>query len=312
MIFKIKDNKLKINSLNEFNPKHIFECGQVFAYKKIDEETYIFYPNDKVYLVYKKNSSFIIHQASKNGRIEETISIFDLENNYQEIREKINVLIGKKDFKLNKEIIKSSLKFGYGIRILKQEVIETIISFIFSQNNSIKRIKNSLDKLRESYGEEIKINFKKIKDKHLIEKIENLKFYSFPKLNKLKNLDENFFESIGAGYRAKYLVQIIKELVNTDFEKLRILETKELRNKLVSMKGIGRKVADCILLFGFDRKNVFPVDTWICQVYNNLICDNSKISAMKISNKLEQEFGEISGYIQQYLFYYKREKNSIS
>jgi N-glycosylase/DNA lyase len=84
-----------------------------------------------------------------------------------------------------------------------------------------------------------------------------------------------------------------------------------LRKFLINLKGIGRKVADCILLFGFGRKNVFPVDTWICQVYKDLINKKCNISAEKISDILEKKFGELSGFIQQYLFYFKREKITI-
>ncbi len=111
---------------------------------------------------------------------------------------------------------------------------------------------------------------------------------------------------MGAGYRAKYLEDLVNELNNINLLEIELLDTVDLRKSLINMKGIGRKVADCILLFGFGRKDVFPVDTWICQVYKDLICDKCDISAVKISDNLEKEFSDLSGYIQQYLFYYKR------
>lgn len=312
MQYKIKENKIKIYSLEEFNPEHIFECGQVFSYKKINKECYIFYPNSSVYLIYKDKEGekeiFVIQKIGGKDKLEDVIELFDLDTNYQEIKDEILNLIKNKNFKLDKNIIRKSIKFGYGIRILKQDFFEIIISFILSQNNNIKRIKNLLDKLRNDLGNEIKIDLSNIKNKALKELLKDKKFYSFPHKSELLKKDLNYFVSIGAGYRAEYLVDFLKDINKLDIDEF-FKDSKDLRNDLIKIKGIGRKVADCILLFGLDRKDVFPVDTWICKVYKDLTCENDKSSALKISDILEKKFGELSGYIQQYLFYFKRTLN---
>lgn len=310
MKFKVWEDKIEIYSLEEFNPEHIFECGQVFSYKKINKECYVFYPNSNVYLIYKDKKGdkeiFIIQKICGKGSLEDAIEIFDLDTNYKDIKDDILNLIKDKKFKLDKNIIKKSIEFGYGIRILKQNFFETIISFILSQNNNIKRIKNSLDKLRKDLGNEIKIDLSNIRNQGLKELLKDEKFYSFPDKSALLKKDLNYFISIGAGYRADYLVKAIKDIDNLKLDEMPFKNSKELRNDLIKLKGIGRKVADCILLFGLDRKDVFPVDTWISKVYKDLACGNDKTSASQISNILEKEFEELSGYIQQYLFYFKR------
>ena len=110
----------------------------------------------------------------------------------------------------------------------------------------------------------------------------------------------------GCGYRAKHIVKLIAQLEHLDFNVLSKLDTQMLKNELIKLSGIGEKVADCILLFCFARKDVFPVDTWIKKVYLDLY--NKNDNPMIIRKTLINEFGVLSGYIQQYLFYYKRSK----
>ena len=109
---------------------------------------------------------------------------------------------------------------------------------------------------------------------------------------------------MGAGYRANYLYKILRQIDNNIFERMKNLPTNELRNESIKLSGIGPKVADCILLFGFHRGDVFPVDTWIEKVYKTYFSDISDRN--KIRQNLIDEFGDLSGYAQQYLFYYQR------
>ena len=120
--------------------------------------------------------------------------------------------------------------------------------------------------------------------------------------------DENFFKSVGAGYRAPYLVNVIKQLKTEEFdiEKMKKLSTKELRKLLIKLSGVGPKVADCILLFGFSRGDVFPVDTWGEKIYKEIFLGNLK-DRNKITDFFVETFGDLAGIAQQYLFFYKRE-----
>lgn len=271
----ILKDKIIITEKSDFCPKHIFECGQVFCYKKITDFHYIIYAGDKKAEVIEYDDKVEII----TNEVDYFINYFDLKTNYGEIKEKL--------YKYN--FIKNAVDFGYGIRILNQDILETIISFVISANNNIKRIQKSMFLIRERLGE-------KKED-----------YYTFPTLEKLLKADEKFFVEIGTGYRAKYLVKIINELKDIDFSDLKLMNTIKLKNKLISLSGVGPKVADCIMLFCLEKKDVFPVDTWIEKVYNDYFeKENNRIRIREI---LIDKFSELSGYAQQYLFYYKREKN---
>ena len=161
------------------------------------------------------------------------------------------------------------------------------VSFIISANNNINRIKKILNSIREKLGEKIADNI-----------------YSFPDFASLKNQDEEFFKSVGCGYRSKYLVKIFTQINPKILEDWRALDTKDLRKKLVELSGIGPKVADCIMLFGYHRGDCFPVDTWIEQMHNKYF--EPLTNRETIRNNLVGMFGSLSGYAQQYLFYYQR------
>lgn len=304
MRYEIHQNEIRVYSLDEFNPKHIFECGQVFCYKKIDDKVYAFYPDNKVFLIYPKDNFYVIRKIGGTGNIKEVIELFDLDNNYDSVKKRIEELVKNRDFEFNKQVLLESMKFGYGIRILKQNVFETIVSFLVSQNNNIKRIISSLDKIRENLGKKIELDLSGV-DKYR-SFLEKQKFYTFPKKEFFKQKEE-FFISMGLGYRAKYLVKTLEEVQLLNLNEIMEAKTEDLRDILTQLSGVGRKVADCILLFGFSKKDVFPVDTWIRQGYNE-ISKEKEVNTVKISNVLEFKFGELSGYVQQYLFYFKREK----
>ena len=183
-------------------------------------------------------------------------------------------------------ILKEPIEFGKGIRILKQNLFETLISFIVSANNNIKRIQLILNRLRKSLGRDMG------------------EYYAFPTRDSMLKKDETFFKEIGAGYRANYLYKVVRQVDENKLEEYRELPTLQLRNKLIELSGIGPKVADCILLFGYGRKDVFPVDTWIAKMYNKYYepLENREV----IRKNLTTQVGDLSGYAQQYLFYFMR------
>lgn len=195
--------------------------------------------------------------------------------------------------------LKIAARLGKGVRILNQNPEEALFSFIVSQNNNIPRIKGIIEKLcagageeRTFYGEEFGEN--------------GLKYRAFPSAATLAEMPESFFTGIGLGYRAGYIKGLAEKIAaGYSVAALSRLKTEELRKELVSIKGVGPKVADCAVLFGFHRADGFPVDTWIEKVYKEDF-GGTLTDRKKISEYFVDRFGENSGYFQQYLFYYKR------
>lgn len=285
-VFELKTNyKIVTADINYF--KNFFDLKT--DYEKIKQDLLKDYDNDIIKKVIKLKPV-----ETKLKPIETKLN--SVEKKFRLNKKNLNFLLDgeKKNFKvknfssknLQNDILKKAIKFGSGIRILKQELLEVIISFVFSANNNIKRITDSLFKLRERFGT-------KLND-----------FFAFPTLNQLQKVSEKDFKEIGAGYRSVQLVKLIKQLKNIDLEEFKNLETEVLRKKLINLSGIGPKVADCILLFGFGRTDVFPVDTWIKQVFNLYFEKNE--DKTQIRKFLIKKFGYLSGYAQQYLFYYQR------
>jgi len=275
MIYKIKNDVINILDKSQFNPEHILECGQVFRYGKDSNNNY--------FVISKNNKATIIEKESHYEIISNNpsyfVNYFDLNTDYNEI---------KKQLKQNKTL-SPMIDYGYGIRILKADSLEMIFSFTISQNNNIKRIKQIIERLCEIGSD-------------------NNGYKNFPTQSELFNSPLEFYESLGAGYRAKFLKELSISLKNVDFYKLKNLSTDEIYNFLINLKGIGPKVASCILLFGFGKTEKFPVDTWIEQVYYNHF-SNTKRTRPQIQDYFESEFKEYSGIAQQYLFFYEREKN---
>lgn len=272
MIYEIQNNIIHVFDKTQFNPEHILECGQVFRFGKDESNNYYVISHcHKATIIEKDNCYEIISDNPSYF-----INYFDLDTNYNDVKLKL---------KQNK-ILSPMVDFGYGIRILKAEPLEMIFSFTISQNNNIKRIKQIVEKLCK-----------------LGDKKEN--YNAFPTIEQLYNAPLSFYDSLGAGYRAKFLKELSISLKNVNLEEIKKLSTDEIYDFLINLKGIGPKVASCILLFGFHRTEKFPVDTWIEQVYYNHFSKEKK-TRQQIQTYFEKEFGENSGLAQQYLFYYER------
>ncbi len=273
MIYTKGENFIEIEDKSQFNIEHILECGQVFCYEKKDDR-FIVFPQDKYAEIIEEDGKTRIYTTD----IDYFINWFDLDNDYNKIKAELS----------KQNIMREPIKFGYGIRILKQNPFETLISFIISANNNIKRIKLILNNIRNAIGESG----------------ESKEHKSFPSYDRLLECSQEFFKNMGAGYRADYLYKVLRQITPSKLCDMQALSTKELRAKLISLSGVGPKVADCVLLFGFNRFDVFPVDTWIEQMYNKYYTPLQ--NREKISQNLVSEFGSLAGYAQQYLFYYQR------
>lgn len=264
-----------------FNIKDTLECGQIFRFFKCDNG-FVVISRDKCAFCYEQDDSSIIECKIEDK--EYFYHFFDLDRDY--------FCICNDALKTGVKILVDAVEKGKGIRILNQDKTETLFSFIVSQNNNIPRIKKIIKTLAISLGEVIDFKGKK--------------YHAFPTIDKLAVMGEKFYKEIGLGYRAEYIRRLAVSMKDgLDIEKFSTLKTSDLKKQLINMYGVGPKVADCVALFGYHRSDSFPVDTWIEKVYredfNGTLNDRNKISQWFCS-----QFGENSGYYQQYLFFYKR------
>lgn len=270
-IYTIENNLIKVHDRTNFVPEHILDCGQVFRYEKVGNLYKIISNNRFCTLINEKDCAII-----KCNDTDYFVNYFDLDRDYGEICSKLKVL------GLEKET-----EFGRGIRILKQDPFEMIISFIISANNHIPRIKKIISGICTKFGENMG------------------EYYSFPTVQNLQKATVQDLRDLGAGYRAEYIVHTVNMIANTpDFDNFVDLNDAELKKRLVSFKGVGSKVADCIMLFGYGRYSSFPVDTWIVKAYGK-----DKKDAKSLERELTSMYGELSGFAQQYVYYYNREQN---
>ncbi len=262
-----------------FNVADTLKSGQIFRYENYLDGYRVFSKNKECFLKNQDNKVVIF-----SDDIEYFYQFFNLDYDYKKVY----------DFALNydNEIIKLSAQKCKGVRILKQDVLETVFSFIISQNNNIPKITKSLNYLCRNYGQ--KMNSQRGE------------YYAFLEKDILLSLSEEDFKKAGVGYRATYLYNLINQInKGLNFNDFNNLSTKEIYEKLIKIKGVGDKVANCILLFGYNKYDSFPVDVWIEKWYVKDFKGSLKDRA-KISEFFINEFNDYSGIIQQYLFYYKR------
>ncbi len=287
----MKEQKYILKNQNSFELKDIFECGQCFRWNEEENGSYTGVIKEAVINVKKENED-IIFTGKCEGKIKEIVEYyFDVNTNYEEIKEKLSNI---------DEYLKTSVEYGKGIRILNQDLWETIISFIISANNNIPRIKGIIERLSQKYGDEIEWSGKK--------------YYTFPTPEQLKDVTVSEYRNLGLGFRDIRLYETTKMILNQeiDLEKLQSNpSTQEVREELLKLSGVGPKVADCILLFSnLKRYDVFPIDVWVRRVMNDLYIkedDETKVSKTKIEKIANEKFGNIKGLAQQYLFYWRRE-----
>ena len=263
-----------------FNVKDTLSCGQVFRYSEY-KNGYKIISKDKCAYCYNQNGFAVIECEKKD--VDYFKHYFDTEKDYSLIY-----------FEALKQggIIEKSASLGKGIRILNQDIEETLFSFMVSQNNNIPRIKSTIEKICVGLGE------KRIFDGE--------EYYTFPSIKKMATAPLEFYKSIGLGYRAEY-IKGLAERINDGYDVVSIkdLGLSELKKELLSIKGVGEKVCDCVLFFGYGKTESFPVDTWIEKVYREDF--NGKLTdRKKIAEYFTKRFNKNSGYIQQYLFHYKR------
>ncbi len=277
--------------LSDFDLEHIFDCGQCFRWERETDGSYTGVAMGAAVNMRLESAdaekTLIIDNCSEEDFDKKWRGYLDLERDY-----------GKIKAGLSGEQIQRAAEYGYGIRILKQEFWESLISFIISQNNNIPRIKGCIESLAENFGEEIC-------------KYRGKTYYALPEAERLAELSAEDLAPCRLGYRAPYLIKTARKVLEDGGEdaaqtKLRACGCfEEAEEALREYPGVGPKVASCVALFGLGFLDAFPIDVWMRRVMHRLygIAEND-IRAM--SEYARANFGEYGGIAQQYLFYYIR------
>lgn len=277
-----------LENVQSFEPVHIFECGQCFRWNKQENNSYTGIVKNNVINVKKENER-VIFTGNCNEDIKTIcIDYFDLNKNYENIKTELSKI---------DNYLANSIKYGNGIRILHQDLWETLISFIISANNNIPRIKTIIERISKTYGNKLIFQDKE--------------YYAFPTPEELANVTVQDFRNLGLGFRDVRVYETVQKTLRKEID-LKELEKEEnietLRNKLLEIPGVGPKVADCIMLFSLKKYEVFPVDVWVRRVISELYFENIEQKPQTIQKFAKEQYGNLAGLAQQYLFYWRRDR----
>lgn len=256
--------------ITDLDLKETLDCGQCFRWREQEDGSFTGVVRGKVASARVKGDRLILDGANEDDRAMWR-DYFDLDLDYSAIKRELSAI---------HPVLADAAAYAPGIRILRQEPFEALISFIISQNNNIKRITGIVQRLCENFGEKISGDR-----------------YAFPAAERLAALTPDDLSPIRAGFRHRYIIDAAQKVADgtIDLEAIRQLPYNEAREVLTQITGVGIKVADCVLLYGLHRLDGFPMDVWMKRAMAALFPD-TEISA----------FGEYAGIAQQYIFHYAR------
>lgn len=259
---------LILKSVDCFNDGLTLDCGQAFRWKQNENGVWCGVVKGRYLELKTAGDTAVLYNTTEEDFNSLWRGYFDFDTDY-----------GKIIASYTDENLKKACSRYYGIRILKQDEWETVCSFIISANNNIPRIKGIIDRLCENFGEDIG------------------GAYSFPSAEKIAELEVEDLAVIRSGFRAKYIIDAARKISSgeVDIEKVKTLPFDEAKAELLKIKGVGEKVAQCALLYGFGRHEAFPVDVWV-----------KRIVAELYPNGLPECMNGTQGIAQQYLFHWRR------
>ena len=283
-----------LKHVRDFLPDHVFDCGQAFRWQREEDGSYTGIVGGRIANIrfdqQEENTGegqLVLSNVSESEFSEFWKYYLDLDRDYREIQ---NVLAQEDP------VMKAAIAFGRGIRILRQDPWETLISFLISQNNHIPRIRKCIETLCECFGKPAGT-------------YRGRAFYSFPEPEALAELTAEDLAVCRLGYREQYLVKAARKVLEDGTRRLRDMSDPKISGEeafsyITEFCGVGPKVANCILLFSLGKYDRFPVDVWVKKVMKNYY---GLETPKEIAVFAEKKFGKYGGFAQQYLFYYIRE-----
>lgn len=280
----LENNTLFVENVKDFNAVHTFECGQCFRWLKQPDGSYTGVVRERAVNVRFSGDVLEIRNASIKDFEEIWYDYFDLGRDYSAIKARLS----------GDDIMAKAIEYGYGIRILRQDIWEMLISFIISANNRIPMIMKTVGAISKVYGNRIELD--------------GQPYFSFPGVDRLCNSTVEQLEVCRGGFRCKYIVNTAKIIHEggVRLEELGDMPAEDARKELMKLPGVGPKVADCVLLYSGTKHEVFPTDVWVKRVMEELYFKR-EASLREIQEFAAARFGNLAGFAQQYLFYYARE-----
>lgn len=265
-----KIGKLVLNGASPLNIALTLDCGQSFRWYEKEENLWHGVAFEKSVDVSLENDALIIYGDVSDGDSELWRSYFDLDTDYSSICQNLCA---------DKWLLKAITAYP-GIRILKQDPWEALCSFIISQNNNIPRIKGIIERLCTQFGTELPNGD-----------------YTFPSAERIAKESVESLAPLRAGFRAKYIIDAACKVARgeIDFDKISNMPIEDARAELQKISGVGPKVAECALLYGFGKKEAFPVDVWVRRIMAELYPEGLPECTLGVE-----------GIAQQYLFHWRR------
>lgn len=279
-----EDNNNLTVRIPDFDPVHTFLCGQCFRWNR-EEELWTGIAYGRFIKLLYKDGACTFFNMDRREFTGIWVKYFDLETDYGSIKK----MLSEKD-----EHLRNAVIHGHGIRLLRQDFHETLFSFIISQNNNIPRIKRIIESLSKSFGKPLD---------------ESNRLFGFPDVSSLASASPDEMGLCRSGYRCRYILETAKRLIESPgfADDINGLSRAEAREMLLSLPGVGPKVADCILLYSGIDRTAFPIDRWVKRVIETFYF-KGETDEKTIRDFSREYFGEFSGIAQQYLFYYAQEK----
>lgn len=265
-----------VTIIDDFSLEKTVDSGQAFRCEALDRDTFRFISAEHVLEITKRNDTEYAVSVTPEEWERYWVSYFDLARNYRTIRHQAEAQGG---------FLAEAARFGKGIRILRQEPFEILLTFIISQRKNIPAIIQAVNRLAETYGTAFPMESSK-------------PLYAFPTPQALSHVSEADYRALGMGYRAPYLVDAVRRVVEgcLDLEALKGADDVSLLEALMQVKGVGIKVANCVALYGYGRMTAAPVDVWIQRAIDRYFGGENVFL----------HFGESAGILQQYVFYAMR------
>ena len=282
MKYSQDDDKVILTDYVNFDITETLECGQCFRYERLSAYEYHIIACGKSLFIDQTKDKILFYKTTLQEFEDIWKGYFDLDRDYSAVKETLAS---------NDIVLRDAIEYAEGIHILRQEPWECLISFIISQNNNIPRIRKIIDTMARTFGRQIEDGV-----------------FAYPTPEELSKASPDDLLNCRMGFRAKYIADAVKNVCSgsVDLKALEYKSSGEARDTLMSIKGVGGKIADCVLLFAYNRTEVFPTDVWIKRVMQNLYFNLEETSIKEIHKFAKSRFGEYAGFAQQYLYVYAR------